>query len=315
MYMKKILPGSLLFVALFSCSKIKIKAPADFTVTTGKTSYSVRDTVVFNFVGNPDYIILYTGEAHSKYEYSAVNRMNADSNLLSFSTTTTAPGATTQPVSVNNVSLLYSTDFSGIYDSANIRKATWTDISSRGKWATTTTTVASGNIHVEDLKPASDSTPLYFAFKYVSDTARTNYLSRQWVLNAVALKSYFTDTTYALAVNFTSGGFYATNVLNNSNTWAYNNTSSITTSLTFKAPALGSLPDEDWVLSRPFNLSLYPSDQGMSIKTLSDTRMSSYKMTRSFKAAGTYAVTFVAINRDSEQAEQVVRELILTITP
>lgn len=313
--MKKIITGSVLFVALLSCSKNKIKAPADFTVTTGQSSYSVRDTVVFNFTGNPDYIIFYSGEVHSKYQYASVSRMAADSNLLNFSTTTTAPGAATQPVGVNNVSLLYSTNFSGIYDSANIRKASWTDISSRGKFATTTATVASGNIHIEDLKPASDSTPLYFAFKYVSDTAKTNYLSRQWVLNAVGLKSYFKDTVYALAANFTSGGFYAVNVLNNINTWAYTNTSSITTSLSFKAPALASLPDEDWVISRAFNLSLYPSDLGTQIKNLSDTRLSSYKMTRPFRTAGTYTITFVGMNRDSEHAEQVIKQLTLTITP
>ncbi|HSC39648.1 MAG TPA: DUF5017 domain-containing protein, partial [Chitinophagaceae bacterium] len=125
--MKKIITGSVLFVALLSCNKNTIKAPDDFTVTSSQSTYSVRDTVVFNFTGNPDYIIFYSGELHSKYQYASVSRMAADSNLLSFSTTTTAPGATTQPVGVNNVSLLYSTNFSGIYDSANIRNASWTD--------------------------------------------------------------------------------------------------------------------------------------------------------------------------------------------
>ncbi|HSC40020.1 MAG TPA: hypothetical protein VLD19_19185, partial [Chitinophagaceae bacterium] len=89
----------------------------------------------------------------------------------------------------------------------------------------------------------------------------------------------------------------------------------ITTSFTFKAPALGSVPDEDWVISRPFNLWLYPPDLGTQIKNLSDTRLSSYNMTRPFRAAGTYTVTFVGMNRDSENAEQVVKQLTLTITP
>ncbi len=315
MRMKKIIAGALLFTAMLSCSKYTVKAPADFTVTTAKTTYTTKDTVQFNFTGNPDYIIFYSGEVHSKYQYAAVNAMAADSNILNFSTTTTAPGASTQPATANNLTFLYSTNFSGIYDSANIRKATWTDISSRAKFATTTTTVPTGNIHMEDLKPASDSTPLYFAFRYVSDTAKTNYLSRQWVLNAFTLKSYFKDTTYALAINFTSGGFNATNVLNNINTWAYNNTSSITTSFTFKAPAVGSLPDEDWVVSRSFNFSLYPPDMGVQIKTFSDSRLASYKMTRPFRSPGTYTVTFVGKNQNSEKAEQVVQQVTLTITP
>jgi hypothetical protein len=48
---------------------------------------------------------------------------------------------------------------------------------------------------------------------------------------------------------------------------------------------------------------------------MGDTKLASYKMTRPFKTAGTYTVTFVAMNRDAEKAEQVVKELTLTITP
>jgi hypothetical protein len=313
--MKKYILALYLIVLFAACSKVNIEAPEDFQVTVAKTTYAIADTVQFTLSGNPDYVTFYSGEPHSKYELSGVTTMAADSNILVFSTATTAAGTSTQPLSVNNVSLMASTNFSGNYDSASIRKATWTDISSRAQLAVTNTAVVSGNIRVDDLKPALDTTPLYLAFRYVADTVKTNYLARQWVLSALTFKSYFKDTVYALASNYTSGGFYAVNILNNLNTWAYNNTSSITTGFTFAAPALASQANNDWVVSRPFNLSLYPADLGLQIKNLGDTRLTKYKMTRRFKAPGTYVVTFLAQNQNAEKAAKVVRQITLTITP
>ncbi len=301
---------ALSIITIISCNKVQLTTPNDFNVTTASATYSVRDTVQFVITGNPDYITFFSGEPHSKYELSNVNTLKADSNILSFSTATTAAGGT-QPLTANNVLLMASTDYNGKPDSASIRKATWKDISARASWATTTTTVLSGNIHVEDL--TTDTMPLYIAYKYFADTAKTGYLSRKWILSAFGLKSYFKDTTYALGTNYTSGGFYTTSIANPFDVWVYGNTSSITQTLTFNAPALGSLPDEDWAISRPFNLSLYPPDLGVYVKNAGDNRVALYKK-RYFKP-GTYTATFVAKNQNSAQAFTVVKQITLTITP
>lgn len=311
--MKKIVLFFSILLSITSCKKDAVSAPDDFTVTTDKLTYSVKDTIKFYFSGDPDYITFYSGEVHNKWANSAVFKMQADSNILTFSTATTASSTTTQPLSVNNVALLASTDFSGIMDSANIRKATWKNISTNAIFATTTTTVISGNIHADSL--TRDSLPLYLAFRYTADTAKATYLSRKWILSAFSLKSYFKDTTYPLANSYTSGGFYSKSIANPFNTWIYGNTSSITQTLTFNAPAVGSLPDEDWAISRPFNLSFYPPDLGVSIKDLTSNKLAFYNMGRSFLKPGTYTVTFVAKNQNSEATTQVVRQVVLTITP
>ena len=313
--MKKIFLILCLIVTIIACTKTSVDSPADFTVSVNQTTFSVNDTVVFNLTGNPDFITFYSGMPHSKYLYTSDTSMQADSSILSFSTATTAAGSSTQPLTTNYVSLLASTNFNGIMDSANIRMATWTDITTKANLATGTTTVASGNIRLDTLGLTSGNTPLFIAYKYISDTAKANYLSRKWVLSAFNLKSYFPDTTYVLANNFTSGGFNTASLSNAFDTWTYGNVSSITQSFTFNAPAVGSMPDEDWAISRPFNLSQYPADLGIVIKNISQSHFNTYKMTQSYKTPGNYLVTFVARNQYEDNIKTVVRQITLTITP
>lgn len=80
--------------------------------------------------------------------------------------------------------------------------------------------------------------------------------------------------------------------------------------ITFNAPAVGNLPDEDWSISRQLEPNLYPSDLGTQIKNQSVT-LTSYKYR--FSKAGTYKVSFVAKNADSNTTYEVVKEIILTI--
>ena len=309
--MKKYIFYSILLFTFASCSKVKIEVP-DFNVTTDKTTYTIRDTVAFNLEGNPGFISFFSGETGKKYELSSITKKDADSTILFFSTNTTAASTTTQPLSVNNVSVLASTNFSGVYDSASIRKATWTDISSKAVYATTTTTVQSGNIRVDNLKSADN--PLFIAFRYKSDTAKATALPRKWVVASFGLKNYFKDVVYPLAggttgavLPFTSGGFYEKSLLNGTSNWVFANGS-----LTFNAAPVGSLPDEDWSISRPFDLTLYPKDLGTVIKNTS-VRLSQYRYR--FVTAGTYVVTFVAKNNSSEESKEVAKQITLTITP
>ena len=308
--MKKIFIIGWLVISMAACTKVDIKAPEDFTVTTDKTTYLTTDTVKFTFTGNPDYITYFSGEVHKKYELSKVTEMDADSILLVFTTNTTTMAATNQPVSVNNLSLLASTDFNGLYDSASIKKATWTDISSRATWATTTTSVSSGKIHLEDLRKGK--APIFIAYKYVSDTAKTNYLPRKWQVASFSYKNYYKDTAFALAGGaagtsnpFMTGGFNQKSILNPLSNWVYANAN-----ITFNAAALGTNPDEDWSVSRGFEPNLYPSDLGTQIKTES-ALLGSYQYR--FRTPGTYIVTFVAKNADSNSSQEVVRQITLTI--
>lgn len=294
-----------------SCVKTDISAPDNFSVSTDKTTYLSTDTVTFKLSGTPDIITFYSGEPGKTYELSTIKEKASDSTLLNFSTATTAASATTQPLSVNNVSILVSTNFSGNMDPASIKTATWTDISNRFNFATTTTTVASKTVRVDDLKVAGS--PLYVAFKYVSDTTNTNYLPRRRVVTNFGLRNYFGKVMSSLAGGatgstnpFISGGFVPTSILNSTSNWVF-----ASTSLTFNATAVGALPDEDWAISRPFDLSLYPSDLGESIKNSGISAISSYSYR--FTTPGTYLITFVAKNANSKETKESVKQITLTI--
>lgn len=296
---------------LTSCQKTAIVTPDDFNVTTDKTTYSTTDTVTFKLSGMPDIITFYSGEPGKTFELSKVTQKESDSTMLNFSTSTTAPSATTQPLSVNNVSILISTNFSGKMDSASIKSATWTDISSRFNFATTTNTVQSKAVRVDDLKKAG--APLYVAFKYVSDTAKSTSMPRKWTVASFGLRNHFGPVTSSLAggntgttLPFLSGGFVPTSILSSSNNWNF-----ASGSLTFNAAPVDALPDEDWSISRPFDLWLYPADVGAGIKNNNISAISSYSY--QFTKPGTYLVTFVAKNTDKDNVRETVRQLTLTI--
>lgn len=217
-----------LIALMAACTKVDISSPDDFNVTTLKSTYTTSDTVEFVFSGNPGYVTFYSGEPHKKYALSKLQFSNPDSNIVVFTSNTTTASSTSQSNSVNNLSILVSTDFSGVYDSANIKKATWTNISGRATWATTTTSVSSGLVHIEDLTKSTN--PFYIAFKYVSDTAKTTSLPRKWQVASFSYKNYFTDTALALAGGasgttnpFMTGGFKQISILNPTSNWVYAN--------------------------------------------------------------------------------------------
>ncbi|MES2276154.1 MAG: DUF5017 domain-containing protein [Bacteroidota bacterium] len=303
--MKKYILLLLAAGAFVACNKVDIKAPDAFTVTTTATTYSIKDTVKFNFASNPDQITFYSGEPNHNYANATRTTALEDSTIMNFSTTTTAASATTQPLTSNYVSVLASTDYSGVLDAPNIKKATWTDITSRAKFAVTTTAIASGNVHLEDL--TKGSTPLYIAFKYVADTCTATSQSRKWAVTPLTIKSYFKDTTNVVAGSIQTGGFSNVySVLNPINIWVFANAS-----LTFNAPATGSSKDEDWAISKPMDLSVISSDLGIVLKGTS-VLLPQYKYV--FKKAGTYVVTFVAQNVSSDGQAKTIRQVTLTIT-
>ena len=328
--MKRIFLFLTITASMVACTKTSVDAPVDFTVSVSRTTYSVRDTVVFNLTGNPDFITFYSGMRHNKYQYSTDTTMVADSNVLTFTGLDSVfKGSTPQPSTVNYVSLLASTNFNGMFDSADIKMATWKPIATNAIGAVTGGENIVNAIRLDTLGLTSGATPLYLAFRYVSDTAKKGYTPRYWKLSAFNLKNCFPDTTYYLANNFTAGGFYTTNLTDPYDSWWYNDVSSVTQSFTFSFnysgsgnfnapsvyPAYGSLQNDAWAISRPFNLLQYPPDLGIGIKNISQSHFTTYKMTQSYPTPGTYVVTFVAKNQYGTNYQTVVRQVTLTITP
>lgn len=318
--MKRILILIAAAVVLSSCLKIKEnpKTP-DFDVTAIKTTVKLGDPVTFNFTGNPDYIVFYSGEPSiaSRYEYK--DRYTANGvPKLQFSS------ARNSGAQANSLALMVSNNFAGLgadsaTTAANIKAAIWTDITSRATLATGATAVASGAIDLSDFLTAGK--PVFIAFKY---NATTGSVQNKWTISGLTVTNTLPDATvYTIAnLNTTAINNYGVVTLFGTG-WApykyigpYNwvvtaGTSLVVTGAATAAAATSS--SEAWALMGPLTLNRVSNDVGSVIKEAS-ARITSYTYP-TFKAAGTFNVAFAASNASIYGEQQTVKQLQITVTP
>ncbi|MBO9204115.1 MULTISPECIES: DUF5017 domain-containing protein [Niastella] len=295
--MQKYFIIAVLIVFGAACNKKTVEATG-FTVTTDKDSYVLADTIRFSFTGNPYYLTFYSGEPYHKYEY--IDRVTAPGvPQLQFTT------AITTGTPKNTLQLLVSTDFSGVYDSANIYQATWTDITitSKVKLATSTTTVASGVIDLSQF--VTDDHPVYVAFKF---TGAANKAQGQWTVKSVALANVLADSTShsLLGIAESTAGFKAVPMKAPGVAWTIS-----TSQLQIKGGTTTSSPEaEGWVISKPLNLRKVLPDTGTPLKNMTTT-LSSFLYT--YDVPGTYNATFVAANINRYDEKGDIKEVSITV--
>ncbi|MFD1255429.1 DUF5017 domain-containing protein [Mucilaginibacter terrae] len=302
--MKKILLP-LLAVALLAtaCNKVKLKQP-DFNAETNKLTFKVGDTVRFNLSGTADYIYFFSGEVGSEYEKRS-EYMSPVNGKPEFEFTSNVQFGT----ATNNLSVLVSSNFSGINDAANISKATWTDVTSRAVLGTSATNLASGVISVNDL--AMDSKPLYVAFKYLSNSPET-LKQRQWTVGGFKFRSIFNNGKITTLAADNVGGAFTSVDLNGGNaSWVVNSSNLSHLGLDIGLPA-----DEDWAISKAFDLKKITADAAnvITIKTAS-TGFVVPQFTYIYTTPGTYKATFAVRNANADGVEESLKEITITVTP
>jgi hypothetical protein len=293
--MQKLVIIAMLIILSIACNKKTVEATG-FSVTTDKDSYAFTDTIRFSFTGNPYYLTFYSGEPYHRYEYN--DRVTADGVPQLQFTTTIATGS-----QKNTLQLMMSADFSGVYDSTSIYQATWTDITSKVKLATTSTALASGVIDLSQF--ATGDHPVYVAFKF---TGAAGSAQRTWTIKSVELDNVLADSTSytLLGIAESTAGFKAVPMKAPGVAWTIS-----TTQLQIKGGTTTSSPEaEGWVISKPLNLKKVLPDTGTPLKNMTTT-LSSF--TYMYGVPGTYKATFVAanINRYDEKSE--VKDVDLTV--
>jgi len=305
------------FVVLVACNKVAVVSPS-FNVTVANTTVKAKDTVTFNFSGAPNFISFYSGEPGHIYanrirsvakQSGVLSQFSFTSNVSSGSVTSAAvvgviAGATYQ---ANVLAVLISTNFNGIMDSADVRKATWTDISSRAKLGTSTTNVSSGTVDISDFQAMGDS--VYIAYRYAASISTTTSIAPVETVGTFLYKNSFPDgTSYAyntVSTDARYGGFQQVSLLNPALLWSLN------TTLVFPIGAIGE-KDEDWAISQPFNFYRTTPDVAVAVKypnVIAPTASYQYV----FANAGTYLVTFVASNNSNLGSAQTVKQLTITV--
>ena len=303
---------TLLFSLLLSCTKDKVKEP-NFDVSVNSLTFKVGDTIKYNFNGYADNISLYTGESVTGianvlgYRYQYKNRASADGNaFLQFSSLLQT---VSQP---NTLSLLVSNDFSGIYDSANIYKATWLDLTNLATLSngSLSTAVASGLMSIPD---TFKNKPIFFAFRY---RAAAGSQQPRWTITNFNAPFYAkgTDTANATKDTFTvatlNPAWRGINVAG-SQAWSI----STTQLLISGGSGTTAVANEDWAISRDFYLNRVPNDKpAFILKTYTDGMLTKYSQ-RPYRKPGLYKVTFVANNASWKNQKEVIKEFEINVTP
>jgi hypothetical protein len=347
-YLSFILLAVGITVVFSACENDEIKTPVFTVYTTGQaTNYKVGDTVQFNFSGQPDVLTFYSGEVGSNYDLR--DRFTASGvNKLSFQTAM-QQGVVPPAVSQDVMSLLISTDLKG-YDPVSIAQATWTDITTRNtKWPTSlsTTLTSSDQVDISDFNTADK---INIAFKFVGKPNAT-LPQRKWQVSNLTLNNTLADGTVTpLFSTFANTGWVQASLKNDLNygtptTTGYNawnvgtwNVSATNNPTVFNTPSglravntngiviataypitfdpgttVNNDENEDWLITSAIDLKKTKADVGTVIKTALVKSPLNYRYI--FRKAGTYTVTFDAMNNDSNSAFHTVKQIKITVNP
>jgi len=298
-----LIPGLAVFTA---CQrKLEVDSMASFSVTPDSVSYHAGGNVNFNFGGSPNTITFYSGEPGHIYDLR--NRISeAGKAILQFSSALNAG------VQTGSLALMASTDFKGVAVAdtattiANIKAATWTDITSRAKLATNATTTASGAIDLTDMA----GTPVFLAFKYLGQAGS---IQNKWTISGLTVTNTLKDgSVYTIAnllannspITSNFGGVptyspgWVAYPVSNTFTWVVSAGTSLV--ITGAATAVAATaPSEAWTIMGPVDLKKVTPDVGVAIKSIT-LPLPSY--TYVYGKAGNYKATFIAGNatRDNE---------------
>lgn len=282
-----------------SCRKDDVETP-DFDVKLEKLEYKVNEPVNFLFSGSANTITFYSGESGKEYKYK--DRVEFENTVLKVNMATQVLYGS-QP---NNLRLMVSSDFKGIYDTAHVKAATWTNVSDRLTFGGATET-PSGDADITDLYVAGK--PLYLAFRYVGEPApagATTTTQRLWRIYKFNVTNTFPNGVSNVVTDRIDAGWTAVDFANPNNSWTFNNAAMI-----YFSPNSSLVYTEDWAVTK----ALYPNrtspDTGTPIKQYVDDMKAVYSHV--FSAPGIYRVSFVAANVTNKGQQTVLKELDITI--
>ncbi|WP_165973285.1 DUF5017 domain-containing protein [Pedobacter sp. ok626] len=285
----------LLFV---SCKKMDVSQP-EFEVQLSKLQYKVDDTVRFNFSGEVENIVFYSGERGFRYANKDAVTIERGIPQLQF---TTALAGVAQ---ANSLKVLVTKNLLGSTPE-NLVASSWTDISDQVTLAVNSTSTVSGIVDLSTY--ATEGTPFALAFKYEA-VMKPTVAQPTWVVRAFSISNLFPDKTSVPLVSLASGPWTSYNFKNPAAAWAVS-----ATELRMNGGAANSPDNEDWLVTGPLNLKATKevADFGLSIQNIAGRRLTNYSYV--YKNPGVYKVTLVGFNNNIDGNKQVVREFEITIT-
>ncbi|MGN7722016.1 DUF5017 domain-containing protein [Chitinophaga sp. 22620] len=303
----KYIIAALCLGAFVSCDKESISEPG-FDITGYKVT-SIVDTsgnavkeVTFSFSGDAAVISFYPGLLGNDYAYREGRVLDVKALLSSFSTTLN------NGTQENQLSVLVSSDFNGTYDIANIRLATWTDITSHYVLNTrgASASLPSGTKDIREF--VVEGKPLYYAYRYICKPQTENGANSTWRIRAFSLQSQ-TDLGAASLATLTTADW---NLINDGAVVDPGRGAVIESSgaIRFNGNHINKeVQTESWAISKGFLITRTDMgpDRPIAIKSAINPRLGSYSF--NYTTPGTYKAVFIATNASYEGQLRVVREI------
>ena len=172
-----------------SCdNRLLVDNAPHFDVTTEAATYKAGQEITFNIKGGNAHIIsFYSGETLDDYAFKDGRVIN----VVGAGVTMAFQNSVQTGTQVDQLSVLYSTDFNGDYSSlATVKAATWTDITGRFAPLATTATFVPAVITPKDITDLIiPGKPIYIAYKYVTKPQVANGFARIWYIQTFAINS------------------------------------------------------------------------------------------------------------------------------
>ncbi len=330
--MKKILFTLVALATFAACQHDEIYEPIEFNVLLDEANtYRVGEAVKFNFEGNADYILFFSGEAGHEYRYRERTQVDMEDieqceftlQLNGRSGTPCMSGYVTntfEGLTAEDEAMDYATISSMLTPEGDLegwQKLDVQDSEKIGEWMNTVVDVTelSSNLAIAlHWNPTSfeKSQRAY----WLSANVKVQLKGRE--PNIITSK-VLNFTPFSMADGMDGSRYILTTESNVAGTARYtgntgNNTNELhlVGSSAYNPENANTLPYciDAWLMSEPMALNLVSPDEGVSIKTLTAT-MDSYSHT--FTKAGTYTVTFVATSGNYIDISREVKEVTVTI--
>lgn len=312
-------------IIFVSCSNYYEINEPDVNVSTENHTYMQGEPVEFQFSGQSDYILFFSGEYDNDFRYRDVNRMFSAKLHLSFTTRTIASSSIETIRNPAYTAISYSSDFNGCYDLSSMNSANWTDITERFILPDANKTVPKGNVEevstgaidISDCFLFSEK-PIYIRFHYNVQkydkqkmNGRTTIQIKDFAINSIseegAIPIYQIDQ---INWGFVEGETWAAPE-NNGKTYLpgeYDN-------VQFQSEWAPNESREIWAIAGPIYQDDMSSgfDLAKCIKVVADPMLKTFKYT--YTQEGTFNPTFVAINSNFNGKKEIVLSTTLNIIP
>lgn len=304
--------GLLLLVA---CDKGMECVDVDFSVSASSVAVHPGDTITFSFDGNPDYIVFWSGEQFSDYDFRYGRALNTGEEYHLVFNSQVLKGS-----QQGQLSLLISNNFNGDYDDyENIIRTKWIDMTSKATWASGKDGVSSGKLSLTDYM-ADES--LYLAFRYRTKNQAKYGVASNWVIGDLNISNVAENFGEVVVFDMSNAGFRVVDPF--MRTEASGNCAVSGSMLSLMGP-LGVedhsgqlvyplMESEQWIISSPLKsgdvIEMGP-DRPKAIKGFLQNRLSTYKHV--YNKPGVYKAVFVASRQTRSDKSEVIRSIRIEV--